>query len=77
MTKCYIEFKNEVVEGAVGTKEEIKDFLKDLHKHYNYEGKQRIRNRTLHKWEDVIVYSYSEYYHGTAFVCYRVGDADE
>lgn len=72
MTKCYIDFANEVVEGAIGTKEEVKTFLKSLENHYDYEGKQRIRNRELHKWEDVIVYSFADYFFGTQFVCYKV-----
>lgn len=71
MTKCYIDFRNEVCEGALGTKEEIKAFLKSLNGQYDYEGKQRVRNRKAHKWESVIVYSVSDYYFGTAFVCYK------
>ena len=72
MTKCYIDFKNEVCEGSLGTKEEVEKFLEDLNGQYDCEGKQRIRNRKLHKWEDVLVFSYSDYFFGTSFVCYIV-----
>lgn len=71
MKKCYIDFANEVCEGSIGTKEEVKHFLESLHGQYDYEGKQRIRNRDLHKWEDVIVYSCPDYFFGTSFVCYK------
>lgn len=71
MTKCYIDFANEVCEGTIGTKEEVKAFLK-TEKQYSYEGRQRIRNRELHKWEYVIVYSVANYFFGTSFVCYKV-----
>ena len=71
MTKCYIDFPTEVVEGAIGTEEEVKAFLKDLHGQYDYEGKQRVRNRELHTWERVVVYSCPNYFFGTEFVCYK------
>ena len=71
MTKCYIDFPAEIVEGAIGTKEEVRNFLKDLKGQYDYEGKHRIRNRESHKWIDVIVYSCPDYFFGTAFVCYK------
>ena len=71
MTKCYIDFRNEVCEGAIGTKEEVKELLKTLGKHYDYEGVQRIRNREEHKWERVIVFSFADCFFGTQFVCYK------
>ena len=53
------------------TEEEVEAFLKDLNGQYSYEGKQRVRNRDLHKWEDVIVYSCADYFFGTQFVCHK------
>jgi hypothetical protein len=70
MEKCYIDFHREVCEGLIGTKAEVKEFLKGYDSHYDYEGKQRIRNRENHSWEYVIVYSYATY-KGTGFVCYK------
>ena len=72
MTKCNIDFGREIVEGSLGTKEEVKEFLRTLNKRYDYEGRQRIRNREQHKWEYVIVYSFADYFFGTGFVCYKV-----
>lgn len=72
MKQCCIDFPKEVVKGVIGTKEEVKAFLKDLNGRYSYEGKQRIRNRETHKWEDVIVYSHEDYFFGTEFVCYKI-----
>ena len=69
MTKCYIDFYNSVCEGLIGTKDEVKAFLK-AEGRYDYEGAQRIRNREQHKWERVIVFSYATHY-GTGFVCYK------
>lgn len=71
MKKCFIDFSNEVVEGSIGTKEEVNDFLRSLNQEFTYEGKQRVRNREEHKWEDVIVYSVADYWFGTYFVCYK------
>lgn len=71
MEKCYIDFANEVCGGSIGTKEEVKEFLRTLNGHYDYEGKQRVRNRELNKWESVIVYSFMDYFFGTSFVCYK------
>lgn len=71
MTRCYIDFANEVCEGSFGTKEEVKAFLRSLNGKYDYEGRQRIRNREQHKWEYVIVYSFADYFFGTQFICYK------
>ena len=69
MTKCYINFPNEVCEGSIGTKEEVMMFLRDLK--YDFEGIQKIRNREEHKWERVVVYSLDDYWFGTCFVCHK------
>ncbi len=71
MKECYIEFPREVVKGSIGTKEEIENFVMRNKGECDYEGKHRIRNRELHKWEDVIVYSHNDYFFGTWFVCYK------
>jgi hypothetical protein len=57
------------VQGLIGTKEEVKDFLKK-EGNYDYERVQQIRNKELHKWEKVVVFSYMTY-EGTGFICYK------
>lgn len=71
MTKCYIDLRREVCEGLIGTKKEVKDFIREFGKHYEYIGRRRIRNRELHTWEYVIVFAYPTY-QGTGFVCYKI-----
>lgn len=71
MKKCYIDFPNEVCEGYIGTKEDVENYVKRNKGQCSYEGKHRIRNRELHKWEEVIVYSDADYFFGTSFVCYK------
>lgn len=73
MKECYIDFPHEVCKGLIGTKEEVKAFLKKQ-VNFDYEGAQRIRNRELHKWEKVLVFSYMTY-EGTGFICYKIETA--
>lgn len=70
MKKCNIVFPKELCEGYIGSREEVREFLKDKEGDYDYEGIQQVLNRELHEWESVYVYSYATY-EGTGFVCYK------
>lgn len=71
MKKCYIDFKNEVCQGLIGTKEEVREILKQKGKCYDYEGCHTVWNTEQKVREKVLVFSYASYT-GTDFICYKV-----
>ena len=69
MKKVSIDFTTEICEGSIGTKEEVEKLLDGAQ--YDYEGIHRVRNSEEHKLEYVKVFSVSDYFFGTYFVCYK------